>query len=316
MRKKFKNFVTGLSMALSSVEKNALKPTDEFMSTDVTKNQRHSQGTLADALINGEVTQEVENLRWRTAKVFDESSKIKIQFTGEYDDKGHPIYTKAYRDIKFIPSKIKTDPYDTYPVEMVITNREITKGIGDILSTMSKSELTTVTGEEQIGDDIITKYASITKAEGLVKLDESNKIYVERSSLSTFNFEAHILKIIVRTISETEKLLDCYISTLPNSTISTSKSFLNEINKIKGGKLTHIFNVDKLGFITENDIGVYNELIYEYDNIKLDKIVDFNGYHVIKLKANVLMDGIYVNDKHRLKRIDDKYDERHKKNIQ
>jgi hypothetical protein len=48
-----------ITMALSSVEKTALNQTGEMMSSDINHSQRHTQGQVADSLINGEVTQEV-----------------------------------------------------------------------------------------------------------------------------------------------------------------------------------------------------------------------------------------------------------------
>lgn len=50
---------SSITMALSSVEKNALNQTGEQMSSDIGHAQRHTQGQLADSLINGEITQEV-----------------------------------------------------------------------------------------------------------------------------------------------------------------------------------------------------------------------------------------------------------------
>lgn len=48
-----------VTLALSNVEKSALNQTGELMSSDINHAQRHTQGQVADSLINGEVTQEV-----------------------------------------------------------------------------------------------------------------------------------------------------------------------------------------------------------------------------------------------------------------
>lgn len=47
------------TLVLSNVEKSALNQTGELMSSDVNQSQRHTQGQVADSLINGEITQEV-----------------------------------------------------------------------------------------------------------------------------------------------------------------------------------------------------------------------------------------------------------------
>ena len=63
MIKKIKRWISSkmntLSLAMANVEKNALSQNGEQLSTDTAKFQRHTQGQLADSLINGEITQEV-----------------------------------------------------------------------------------------------------------------------------------------------------------------------------------------------------------------------------------------------------------------
>lgn len=56
-----KNKIAALSIALSNVEKNTFSQTKDSFIVDTQHVQRHQQGTLADALVHGEVTQEVKN---------------------------------------------------------------------------------------------------------------------------------------------------------------------------------------------------------------------------------------------------------------
>ena len=62
---KIKNWLTNqigrIMFSVSNVEKNALGQNGQTLETDINKHQRHTQGQLADSLINGEVTQEVLN---------------------------------------------------------------------------------------------------------------------------------------------------------------------------------------------------------------------------------------------------------------
>ena len=50
-----------ISLAMAGVEKNALSQNSQQLTAPVTQERRHSQGTLADSLLNGVITQEVEN---------------------------------------------------------------------------------------------------------------------------------------------------------------------------------------------------------------------------------------------------------------
>ena len=63
-------------LATSSVERNSLG--QEGLSLDINEHeeQSHKKGTLEYALIQGEVTQEVRDLRWRMYKVLNASDKM------------------------------------------------------------------------------------------------------------------------------------------------------------------------------------------------------------------------------------------------
>jgi len=81
---------SSITMALSGVEKNALGQTGEMMSSDIGHAQRHTQGQVVDSLINGEVTQEVMDLRWRMYKIIQETDGLTTEITG-YEADGTPI---------------------------------------------------------------------------------------------------------------------------------------------------------------------------------------------------------------------------------
>lgn len=55
-----KNQLAAVVMATSNVEKNALGQETVDLGADTGKYQRVNQGTLADSLINGEITEEVK----------------------------------------------------------------------------------------------------------------------------------------------------------------------------------------------------------------------------------------------------------------
>jgi hypothetical protein len=52
------------------------------MSTNITQSQRLTQGQVLDSLVNGEVTQEVMDLRWRTYKIMQASESFTAEITG------------------------------------------------------------------------------------------------------------------------------------------------------------------------------------------------------------------------------------------
>lgn len=56
-----KRQIARFMISTANVEKNAFGQSGETLESDVSKVQRHTQGQLADSLVNGEITQEVLN---------------------------------------------------------------------------------------------------------------------------------------------------------------------------------------------------------------------------------------------------------------
>ena len=110
-----------LILAMSNVEKNALGQQGETLGSDVNQTQRNTQGQLADSLKQGEITQEVMNLRWRTYKILKESEGVTAEIVG-YDEDGMPIVKTKKVNKKLGLKKVKLDPFDEYKLEMAMDN--------------------------------------------------------------------------------------------------------------------------------------------------------------------------------------------------
>ena len=117
------NQIARFMISTSNVEKNAFGQTKETLESDVSKAQRHTQGQLADSLINAEITQEVLNLKWRTYKILKATSGVKSTIVG-YDENNMTIVKTTKRNNKAGLKKVKLDDFDDYKLEMVLDNSE------------------------------------------------------------------------------------------------------------------------------------------------------------------------------------------------
>ena len=63
-----KKQITNIAIAMGNVEKNAFSQEGIDISADTAKHQRLNQNSVMDALLRGEITEEVEKLRWRMYK--------------------------------------------------------------------------------------------------------------------------------------------------------------------------------------------------------------------------------------------------------
>jgi hypothetical protein len=310
----FKKQMISLSLAMSGVEKNALGQNGGNLETNVAQEQKHTKGTLADSLINGVITKEVESLRWRTYKVMQAAEGFKATITG-YEDDGTPIIEVKQYDNKAALAFISLDSFDDgYPLEMVIKNDPITLSVKEgIAASMKMNDKPIINFDEDgvaesatHGEFSNTELASVTKNE--------LPIQIGRESLPKFEIETYTTKLNVRIINDTERLLEFYVSMYPNEDNRTTRLFIADVKKaIENPRHSTILDITNVGFITYHNIGVNDFMEYQYDIKRFDKIIEYNGHYVIKFIAEVVVNGRYILEQHRVKELDDKYENKERK---
>ena len=207
VKKWFKNKMAILSLAMSNVEKNALGQVSEPLNSDVGQFRRVTQGQLADSLINGEVTQEVLDLKWRTYKILRETDGLTSEITG-YDENGMPIVLTKKLDKNKALKKVKLDKHDSYELEMVIDNSPIALSVNDIMSSdyIEANEKPIIIS----GDTASLGEISGEKYFGFYKNQPPIRIF--RESISKFDIETYTKKLNIRKIDEKTRLLEFCVS--------------------------------------------------------------------------------------------------------
>lgn len=302
-----------LALATASVEKDMFKQTSVELEGSIGYVQRHNQGTLADSLNRGEITQEVKELRWRLFKVLEASDKMIVNSMSTDSEGYHDLDVKKSTSatIKRGLKKIKLDTHDDYPLEMVIDNKEITLSGTDIISNDNIKEYdlderigSVKTGEEHktatLGEISNDDYHSS------VKTDRPLKII--RDLRPKFDIETFTNKLNVRIINDVDRLLEFYVSIYPDEYNRKSRLFLSEVKKIiKNPRTSGMLDIKGVGFTTYKDVGVKDFHQFHYEIKEFDKIVEFDGYYVIKFKSEVILNGEYLLEKYRLNKLDEKY---------
>lgn len=303
-----------ITMALSHVEKSALSQTGELMSTDINHSQKHTQGQVADSLINGEVTQEVMDLRWRMYKVIQETDGLTTQITG-YEADGTPITKTTKKDTKKGLKKIKMDMYDNYPLEFVIPNDEIVTSGNDSMSNkyIEVFDEPTINHDED-GVIVSVSHGEISGEEYYFTHKTEMPIIISSENTRRFYLENFTKKLNVRNISETEKLLEFYVSIYPDVDNRTSRLFLSELKKlINDNRVSDIIDINDVNFITYKAIGVNDFLEYKYEIKSFDKIIEYNGNYVIKFIAKPIINGEDILTKYKQNELELKYKNKLKK---
>lgn len=318
MMTKFKNWVSRkmatISLAIGNVEKNALGQTGEQLVSDVNQVRRNTQGQLADSLVHGEVTQEVMDLRWRTYKVLKEAEGVTAEIVG-YDEDGMPIVKTKKVDKKKKLKKVKVDTYDNYPLEIVFDNREIAIGSNDAMNNDNITIFDSITENyNDKGELTSVTHGSIDSIEYFATNKSEVPLKISRNQIAKFNIETYTKKLNVRVIDSETRLLEFYVSKYVDEYNRTSRLFLSDLKKamVEPSKST-ILEFEKVNFISYKTMGCDDFLEYEYDIISYDKIVEFDGYYVIKFIAKVIENGKDILDTYKMVELDKKYETKAKK---
>jgi hypothetical protein len=300
-----------ITLALSNVEKNALSQTGELMSTDTNKFQRHTQGQLADSLINGEVTQEVLNLKWRTYKILKASEGVSAVIVG-YDEDGMPIVKTKAKNNKIGLKKVKLDTYDDYKLEMVIDNSEITLSGSEAMDNKHINLLDEVTiNDEAIGQT--ATHGVIESNEHYTTTKSERPIKINREIIPNFFIENYTKKMNVRKIGRNKKMLEFYVSKYPDGYNKNSNLFINNLKKLMDGGSQTLTEIKEVEFVTYKSLGVSDFLEFKYEILEFDKVVEFNGFYVIKFIAKVVTNGNDIFEQHKVVELDKKYENKEKK---
>ena len=310
----FKRQAAYLSLSMMGVEKNALGQNGNKLDEGVSQERRHTEGTLADSLKQGNITQEVMNLRWRTYKILKASEGVRTEIIG-YDVNGYPITKTTKIDKKRGLNKVVVDAFDKYNLEMVLDNTPIVTSGNDMMDNKNINVLETAKiNYNDEGDVISASHGLITGEEYFATNKGEVPIKITRDITAKFEIENYTKKLVVRMMNKNERLLEFYVSKYPDEYNRTSRLFLSDLKKvIENQRSSTILDIKKVGFITYKTLGVYDFLEYQYNIKSFSKIIEFNGHYVIKFIADVIVNGVDILEEHRVDELDEKYKNKEKR---
>lgn len=290
---KFFNEIRIWANSLAAATKNVETQTLSQVSVDSVEGginvvQDVNQGVheLAKALLRGELTEEVKQLRYRNYKVDREAKKYK------YFSPTLALKKKEGKDNKFI----SFDKSDGLEVITIQYNYAISEDVLDAIKQI-----------ENGGRGKKTKY----------------KFEFKRDFIPRFRMEEFAKKVVVKRLDETHAILDFYFSKYPERFFRRSddksfrsKVFIHEIESIRDkGVKSDMLDVEELRFVTNHAYKQDDLMEFVFKNIMFREVSEFDGDYILRFKASIEHDGIDLTAAFYNKEMAEKYENKEKKEL-
>lgn len=268
-------FWKGLFVGMKTTEDTMFKgSTDIIPGTAVI--QEVSDKRVSKDLLKGEVTQAVEELRYRTYKVDREAKQFE-----------YIAPTLAFRREKQDSKFVTYEDSDSLEVITIQPNEAIVEEVVESLKYVG--------GRGK-------------RSEYVIKL--------QRDFYPRYRIEEYTKRLVVKKLDETHAILDFYVSKYPNDKDFKSKGFVREVEKIKDeGMRSDMTDIEKVSFVTSHAFKLNDMLEFEFDNVWFKEIVEFDGHYVLRFKSRIIKNGIDLTEQYYSKTMDEKYKNKVKKDV-
>lgn len=258
-----------LMYAMKGTEDIILHNTGSDNGISINIRKQVEENRVAQSLLRGEVTQAVEELRYRTYLV-DKESK----------DFNYFAPTLALRKDKQDSKFVKWDDSDGLELITVQPNDML---VENVLETL-----------EQVG--------------GRGKRTE-HRIKVKRSFVPRYRIEDYMKRIDVKKLDEKHVILDMYFSIYTNELDFKSKGFVRELEKIRDEHIkSDILDYEEISFISSHALKVEDLTKFTFRNIWFKEIKEFDGHFILRFKSSYEMTGNDLTKKYYSKTMAQKYE--------
>ena len=243
----------GVESVLTSNQKH-----ENDSSIEVTDDE--SGGVFKD-ILEERITQEVEELRYSSYKVANESKKYRYVGNGKVVKKNESQLSEKHGLI---------DESDNLPIILIQDNVVICDDILTMLNEINNKD------EKKIFSDYTLK--------------------IKRDIFPRFLIETYIKKLVLKQ-SESNYVIDLYCSMYPSQfSERKDKAFISELKKIKNGEVRNsdVIDFDEITFVTTNAWGVDDWFKFSFVDFEFNNIFEFDGNYIIRLgcQASVFMENL------------------------
>ena len=269
IKEKIQTFFYALFYGMKITEDAAFHQSGNSMGEGTSVIKEVDDHRVSTALLKGEVTQEVEELRYRTYKV-DKESRLY-----DYLAPTLAIRNESKQDTKFLKY------YDGDGLELITSqpNDAVVESVGETLSQVG-------------GRGGSTEY----------------RIKIKRGFTPRYKVEQYTTRLDVKKLDDTHVILEFYVSKYPNDKDFKSKGFVREVEKIRDeGIKSDILDYDEVSFITMHAYRIADMSKFVFRNIVFRGVSEFDGHYILRFKASVETSATDLTKVYYSKTMDDKY---------
>ena len=266
---------------------------DNSVGTEI--QQQVTENRVSKDLLKGEVTQQVEELRYRTYKVDRESKQF------EYFSP-----TKAIRFDKQDSKFVKYDNSDNLELITIQPNHANTANIYDGTKDVDFLNAKLVDGQGNVSINL-----------GHFDVENKYNIEIERDFMPRFKLETYTTRLVVKKLDDEDNMiLDFYVSKYPQEKDMKSIYFIKEVEKLMSGyKQSDITSMIRVSFVTSHAYGLNDMIEFRFDHIYYKGILEYDGNYILKFKAHAYVNGKDQTDEFYSKSMDEKYRNNEKKEV-
>lgn len=277
LKRKLRSIFLYLSYGLRNTE-NEIFGQKTKISDSNTITQKQQMNELADALLKGEVTQEVEKLRDRTYWVADESKNFKVII----DTVGT---SKAIKKTGKKATPLTFNNLEGFEIKMIMDNYPEPTSILKSLDSVN-------------GYGIQNQYPLKFQYEYAPK----------------YGLDEYVRKLVLRTNGEI-LLLDLYVPKHIDSFERMEKLFDNEINKVKNNKMKPVhLEFKTISFISNNTYGIEDRHNVSFEFIKFLSIAEFDGKNILTYEVKMSDINEKITDKYKNEKLRKSYENKESRN--
>ena len=279
----------------------SMKGADDIISTQVSPGEGHEivqakggGGVFAD-MLEEQHTQKVQEVVDMHYRILKESEKYHVDVFGfSRDDDGTeetPIYgVTRKKTISDFTQHANVYDEDKLPIKVIQDNKKIPK------------------------TSVFTEEVDFNPENWKVEdFDYETLITVTRDGFTpTFKFEKLVKRIVVKELNEKESIIELYFPSEPPQFGQIGRQICNKMRDVLSHKRLNdeLVDICKIEFMTEKpwtSKGLHSGDFFEYTNVKLTDIFEYDGSIILKYKGDIVREFDYVGDKYKTESMDEKY---------